>query len=237
MTQVRRRLGDYVQSRWLNSQAVLGQEGPAVITQIAEEEVRDDKKPGGKRLAIIAFFDRWPDKGLDLNATNIAALQDMFGEDIAPDDLRGRRVYVGTHNTNFGRGVLLSPCPDTVAMASSAARQRIANARSMHDPSYEPAPLPRLALRHSHDPAMPCSPDACDVARAKGLGHEVDDSWPRPEHNEPPAGAAEPFVPMHQPQPPQGPRSETVAPPELNSESARFANEEIPPPTDDDIPF
>lgn len=204
MTQIRRRLGDYASSKFLNSATVSGQEGPAVITHVSEEEVKDDKREGGKRLAVLVQFDRWPDVGLDLNATNIRALQDMFGEDIAPDDLRGRRVYVGTHMTNFGRGILLSPCPDSVAVASSAARQRIANARSAVDERYQPAPLPTLELIHSHDPSMPCSPDGCDVARAKSLGHEVVETWPAPQS----VGS---FVPQHQPQ-----GTTTVAPAALN---------------------
>lgn len=196
MTQIRRRLGDYVASKYLNSAAVAGSEGPAVITHVGEETVKDDRRENGERLAVLVTFDRWPDQALDLNVTNIRALQDMFGDDIAPDDLRGRRVYVGTHMTNFGKGILLSPAPDSVAANSAAARQRIANARAAQGLEGEPA---TLRLAHSHVASMPCSPDGCDVARAMSLGHPVVATWPQetiapPQLNGPPA-----FVPQHQP--------------------------------------
>jgi hypothetical protein len=260
MTQIRRRLGDYVSSKYLNSAAVAGQEGPAVITHVSEETVKDERKEGGERLALLVSFDRWPDQALDLNVTNIRALQDMFGEDVSPDELRGRRVYVGTHMTNFGKGILLSPCPDSVAMASAGARQRIANARAAQGLEGDP---PTLALVHSHVQSMPCSPDGCDVARAISLGHAVNASWPEetiapPELNGPP-----PFVPQHQPphgavvgtgpqarrvpssQPPAAPASHAAQRAQAHEQSAppgQYHPDDPGPgsveaPADDDIPF
>ncbi len=194
MTLVRRRLGDYVNSRWLNSTDVIGHEGAAVVTHVGEEEVRDDKRPGGKRLAFLVTFDRWPDKALDLNVTNIRAFQDMFGEDVEPDQLRGARVFVTTQHTNFGRGVLIQPVQDSMQHASAAARQAIAD--SMARQGLEPRapapgsigsapPLPTRAeatpvmATHLHQPGESCPPN-CPVAAAVARGDNVYEQYPAP---------------------------------------------------------
>lgn len=218
MTQIKRRLGDYVSSAFLNSQDVTGNEGPAVITGVAEREVTDDKKPGGKRLAVMITFDRWPDKGYDCNATNIRVLQDMLGDDVCVDDLRGVRVFLTTHQTNFGRGILFQPPQDSIHDASAAARQKIAEARARESAAeserYQPAPPVSMRLEHSHGKDTACTPNNCDVSRAIQLGNPVDEVWP----------ASPAFVPKHQPAPP-------------SEASERFANEPIPAPTDEEIPF
>jgi len=207
MTQIRRRIGDYAASRWLNSTDVIGNEGAAVITQVGEQEV-DNMRTGGKRLALMVTFDRWPDKALDMNVTNIKVLQDMLGEDVGPDDLRGTRVWVGIHDTRMGKGVLLSPPQDSMQAASADARQRIAAAREAESRPAEPPPLPILILEHSHPFGVACVPASCDVARAIDIGHEVRDSYPELASTHPPVPSSQPpvFVPQNQPP------SSTVAP-------------------------
>lgn len=199
MTQVKRRIGDYASSKFLNSQDVLRVgPGPATITSVGEREVMDEKSAGGKRLALMIEFDRWPDKGYDCNTTNIRVLQDMLGEDVTPDDLRGVRVYITTHETKFGRGILFQPPQDTMQHASAAARQSIADSRERdHAAVSQPLAKPTLRLTHSHAYNSRCEPQSCDVARAKSLGHGVDEHYP----DEQPAAPEEPaeFVPQHQP--------------------------------------
>lgn len=240
MTQIRRRLGDYASSTFLTSSDVAGMEGPAVITGVAEREVKDEKQPGGSRLAIMLTFDRWPDKGYDCNVTNIRVLQDLCGEDVTPDELRGVRVWVGTHQTNFGRGILLSAPQDSMSATTAAQRQAAANARSL---SMDAPPKPTLALAHSHDPAMPCQPATCDVSRAKSLGHPVDESWPVVRG--PVTTEVEPFVPSHQPPvnsgasgPQVGQRFTSATPPgEYAADDPGPAAGPVAAPADEEIPF
>jgi len=233
MTQVKRRIGDYASSMFLNSQDVIGREGPAVITAISEREVQDDKKPGGKRLALMIEFDRWPDKAYDCNSTNIRVLQDMLGEDVSPDDLRGVRVFLTTHQTNFGRGILFQPPQDSTQGASAAARQRVANAVAANE-----SPPPKtvntsdgpVALFHSHHKGEPCEPAACDVADAVAQGFNVYESFP-------PLPTPEPAKFVSQRQPPAGPASthgkHDAAPGQYHDEDPG----PIAAPADSEIPF
>lgn len=232
MTQIKRRIGDYAASMFLNSQDVIGSEGAAVITAVSEREVQDEKKPGGKRLALMIEFDRWPDKAYDCNSTNIRVLQDMLGEDVAPDDLRGVRVFLTTHQTNFGRGILFQPPQDSTQGASAAARQRIANATAASEarpPKSSDSEGP-IALFHSHHKGEACELGSCDVADAVEQGFNVYESFPA-------APTAAPAKFVSQRQPPAGPASthgkHDAAPGQYHAEDPG----PIAAPADSEIPF
>ena len=177
MTQIRRKLADYAGGKYLNATEVAGSEGPAVITHASEDEIRDEKAPGGKKIVPTITLDRWPDKSLILNVTNIRALQDMLGEDIELDGLRGTRIHIVTESTPMGRGVRLYPPKDSVQQASSEARQRIAAAQSKLQ-SNDPAPAAGVTMKHNHGRQTECDPGTCPVGALIRQGTNVYDEWP-----------------------------------------------------------
>lgn len=127
------RLRDTVQSKWMKVQDLPGRENgflDLTIARIGMSRFNDGRE------SLDLHFHEHP-KPLGCNVTNRKRLMALFGEDIDAQDLVGRRIRVYAELTQDAKGeacwgMRIGPIPNTVAQASTAARERIEAAQLRH---------------------------------------------------------------------------------------------------------
>lgn len=141
------RLRDTVQSKWFKVSDLPGREqGHLDVTIGRTGASRFDDG----RESVDLYFHEHP-KPLSANATNRKRLMMLFGEDVEVEQLIGCRIRLYAEMTQDAKGVpcwgvRIGPVPDTIQVASAAARERIQSAQVRQAAPARPVPIGHARL-------------------------------------------------------------------------------------------